>query len=527
MLGSTQAQNTKDEKELSPQDVYRKATSLQYKYPDSSARLFQYSHDLNLKKGDSGSAAFGLLAKALVFEHQAQYAKSYDELWNALLLIDSSKHKIAELTVYNRLGKIYSYYKREDKALEYLKKSLNIQKQLIKQEMIKPSDLVISYHSITNIYRDLNNPELGEVYLDSAYLYFDRDNTPISKSFLDFEKANILAQKDNNKEALEIMESIAPWFQEKLPSYMVLVYKYWGDIYFNLNNLNKSEELYFKALQTSAEYSSHIDFTPLIYEKLTDLYLKKKDYQKAYTNIKKAKDLDATFFDSRSVSNQPLLEIKDTYRLEKEKQEQKIQAQHLKQLKQEAEIKNLQRIILFVSIIFLIIIGAIYIKNLRARHKSEKLLIQKNKELEIKKASELVELKNKELAASALRLIEKDEFLKNLKTKIREGDSVIKKSDLNKILKTVSINSYNTWDEFRLRFIEVNKEFYDKIFEKFPNLSQGDQKICALIKLNMSSKEMSRLLGISVESVHTSRHRIRKKMKLPRHINLEDYINSL
>ena len=131
------------------------------------------------------------------------------------------------------------------------------------------------------------------------------------------------------------------------------------------------------------------------------------------------------------------------------------------------------------------------------------------------------------MAASALQLIEKDEFFKNLKTKIREGEPTMKKSDLNKILRSVSVTNTNTWDEFRLRFIEVNKEFYDTIFEKFPNLSQGDQKICALIKLNMSSKEMSRLLGISVESVHTSRHRIRKKMNLPRTINLEDYINSL
>jgi DNA-binding CsgD family transcriptional regulator len=65
------------------------------------------------------------------------------------------------------------------------------------------------------------------------------------------------------------------------------------------------------------------------------------------------------------------------------------------------------------------------------------------------------------------------------------------------------------------------------MFAKYPKLSQGDQKICALIKLNFSSKEMSRLLGISVESVHTSRHRIRKKMDLPRSVNLEDYINSL
>ena len=180
-----------------------------------------------------------------------------------------------------------------------------------------------------------------------------------------------------------------------------------------------------------------------------------------------------------------------------------------------------------MSVIFIIIIGYIYIKNLRSKHKSEKQLIRRNKELEVKKTKELLELKNKELAASALQLIEKDEFMKNLKTKIREGKPTIKKSELNKILRSASVNNTNSWDQFKMRFIEVNREFYDKIFEKYPNLSQSDQKICALIKLNMSSKEMSRLLGISVESVHTSRHRIRKKMNLSRNVNLEDYINLL
>lgn len=513
--------------ELSAKQAQDEAIKLQYKNPDSSIKLFQYSHDLNLKRQDSAGAAFNLLGKATIYENQAQYAKAYDELWNALFLVDSTKHIIAKSVVYNRLGKIYSYYKREDMALKYLKKSLNIQKKLLSEKKLVPSDLVQFYYSITSIYRDLGNPELAKTYLDSSYLYFDAKNQTFPIYFLDFEKANILAIQDKNQEAIQIMEKIHPWFTENLPSYLVLFYKYWGDIYFNLNNLNKSENFYKKALNISKEYTSHIDFTPLIYEKLTELYLKRNDFKNAYENIKQAKDLDANFFDSRSTNNRPLLEIKDTYRIEKEKQEKQIQAQHLKQLKQESKIKNLQRIILLVSVIFILITGYFYIKNLRTKHKAEKQLIRKNKELEIQKAKELVELKNKELAASALQLIEKDEFLKNLKTKIREGDSTIKKSELNKILKTVSINSYNTWDEFKLRFIEVNKDFYDKIFKKYPNLSQSDQKICALIKLNMSSKEMSRLLGISVESVHTSRHRIRKKMELSRNINLEDYINSL
>lgn len=507
--------------------IFDKAIDLRFKNQDSSLILFQKSHELFLEKKDTIRAVRSLTEKSLVYANRAQYANSYNVLWSALILIDSTNLKVTKSNVYNQLGSIYNYFKREDKALEYLKRALKINKDLVREKKILSSELVRYYYSITTSYRELGKTELAKTYLDSSYLYFSESKTSLSKPFLEFEKANIFALQNRNDEALDIFKRIHPWFQEKQPSYLVLFYKFWGDVYLNLMQLDKSEALYKKALNISREYKSHIDFTPLIYEKLTELYLKQNDYENAFKNLEIAKNLDAKFFDSRSPNNQLLLEIKDDYRLEKERQKKLIQAHYLKQLEQEDEIKNLQRFILLVSVIFILIIGYFYIKNLRNKHKAEKQLIRRNKELEIKKAKELLELKNKELAASALQLIEKDEFMKNLKTKIREGEPTIKKSELNKILRSASVNNTSSWDEFKMRFIEVNKEFYDKIFEKYPKLSQGDQKICALIKLNMSSKEMSRLLGISVESVHTSRHRIRKKMNLSRNVNLEDYINSL
>ncbi|KAA5823703.1 tetratricopeptide repeat protein [Algibacter amylolyticus] len=513
--------------QMNTMQTFDKAMDLRYKKPDSSIILFQKSHESYLQNKDTINAVKSLMELSLVYANKAQYANSYNVLWNALLLTDNTNLITTKSVIYNRLGSIYNYFKREDKALEYLKKALEIHKSLVKENKIPASGLVPYYFSITTSFRELKKTELAQIYLDSSYLYFSKSKPAIAESFLEFETANILALQNENEKALKIFERIYPWFQENQPSYLVLFYKFWGDVYLNLMQLDKSETLYKKALKASEEYKSHIDFTPLIHEKLTELYIKQNDYVNAFKNLQIAKDLDAKFFDSRSPYNHFIMEIKDSYRLEKDRQEKLIQAQHLRQLEQEDKIKNLQRIILLVSVVFILIIGYFYIKNLRAKHKAEKQLIRRNKELEIKKAKELLELKNKELAASALQLIEKDEFMKNLKTKIREGEPTIKKSELNKILRSVSINNTSSWDEFKLRFIEVNKEFYDKIFEKYPKLSQGDQKICALIKLNMSSKEMSRLLGISVESVHTSRHRIRKKMNLSRDINLEDYINSL
>ena len=487
----------------------------------------QGAYEKALQTGDTLQAINKLLELSSLYGHEANYAKSYDVLWETLFLADDIKNNMLRANIYGALGRFYSFYRRKDDALKYLQESLDINKGLVTDGKLDASELVQNYYLFVSTHREFNEPQIAKIFLDSCMLYYKEGQEKVQKSLLHFEEAYVLDAENKTEEALSIMQEIEPWFLANKPSYLVLVYTYWGDMFRGSSDMDKSEALYKKALDISENYRSHIDFTPLIYEKLSDIYYQRKDYRNAYINNRIAKDLDAQFFDSRSRRNNLLLEIRDEYRIEKERQERLIQKQRLEQLEQEDKILLLQQIILISALFFLLILGAVYVKYTRDKHKAEKEIIRRNKELEIQKAKELLELKNKELAASALQLVEKEELFKDLKRKIRESESSIKKSDLNKILRSVYIDNNKTWDEFRYRFIDVNKEFYDKIFEKFPKLSQGDQKICALIKLNMSSKDMARLLGISVESVHTSRHRIRKKMKLPRTINLEEYINSL
>ncbi len=89
------------------------------------------------------------------------------------------------------------------------------------------------------------------------------------------------------------------------------------------------------------------------------------------------------------------------------------------------------------------------------------------------------------------------------------------------------MSNHRNWEEFEARFVSINQSFYRRLQEKFPQLSQRDLKLCALIKLNFSSKEMAKLLGISVESAHTSRYRLRKKLNLTREVNLTEFIASV
>ena len=507
--------------------VFTKTKALNYTDADSAITVLNKAHEKFLINGATLKSIQALLLKADVYGHRADYANSYEAFWKALLTADEIENDSLDVHIQMRLGEFYSFYKKEADAKQYLKSSLDIAKKLVRENKLDQAYLTENYYIFCSTYRGLNRPVLAEKYLDSCYIYYKKMPNLVEKAQLEFERAYVLAQNKKYDEALHLMESLEGWFIQNRPSYLVLFYSYWGDIHKTLNNLKESEFYYQKGITASKKYGGHIDFTPLIYEKLTEVHLKRGNYKEAFESQNTAKGLDAKFFDSRSKNNRSLLEIKDEFRIEKERQEKLIQQQRLEQLEQEEKISFLQRTILLVTLLFLIIIGYAFFKHLRNKHHVEKELIKRNKELEIQKAQEILELKNKELAASALQLVEKDEFLKDLKTKVRAGGENLKVSEINKVLRSISINNTNNWEEFKLRFTAINDKFYRKLTERYPNLSQSDQKICALIKLNFSSKDMARLLGISVESVHTTRYRLRKKLKLKRSTNLEDFIGGL
>ncbi|GAF03649.1 helix-turn-helix transcriptional regulator [Saccharicrinis fermentans] len=134
-----------------------------------------------------------------------------------------------------------------------------------------------------------------------------------------------------------------------------------------------------------------------------------------------------------------------------------------------------------------------------------------------------MEVKSKELTSYALQMIDKDAAIDELLEAIKKDAPRSYKPLQAKYQK----GSKDLWDQFNLRFTEVNTAFYSRLNDKHPALSPTEQKHCALIKLNFGTKEMARILNIAPHSVHISRSRIRKKIGLERSDNLEKYIANL
>lgn len=133
-----------------------------------------------------------------------------------------------------------------------------------------------------------------------------------------------------------------------------------------------------------------------------------------------------------------------------------------------------------------------------------------------------IESKNRELATSTMSIIKKNEFLNSIKSElVAKG-----KESIDKVVKIIDQNLNNTddWKLFQEAFNNADKNFLKKIKSKHQELTPNDLRLCAYLRLNLSSKEIAPLLNISPRSVEVKRYRLRKKMNLPHNANLTNYI---
>lgn len=171
-------------------------------------------------------------------------------------------------------------------------------------------------------------------------------------------------------------------------------------------------------------------------------------------------------------------------------------------------------------------------------HNQQKKLIEKNKrELEfanLQNEKEIIKIKNerlsldyksksKELAATTMSMVKKNELLSEIKELLTRIED---KKSLAPVIKIIdkSLNHDENWEFFREAFDNADSEFFKKLKNLHPDLSPNDLKLCAYLRLNLSSKEIAQLINISPKSVEIKRYRLRKKMSLTSNENLTDYI---
>ncbi|CAN5666001.1 triple tyrosine motif-containing protein [soil metagenome] len=166
-----------------------------------------------------------------------------------------------------------------------------------------------------------------------------------------------------------------------------------------------------------------------------------------------------------------------------------------------------------------------YIHDLEINKTESELVALRNEKLEAE-----IHFKNSELASSAMHLLKKGELLTNLKIELaqvmKKLDSEPAVAEVKRMMKSLGDdeNIDKEWENFAKHFDKVHSDFGIKLKEKHPGISGNEMKLCAYLRMNLSTKEIAQLMNISVRGVEISRYRLRKKMGIPSEMNLFDYL---
>jgi hypothetical protein len=194
-------------------------------------------------------------------------------------------------------------------------------------------------------------------------------------------------------------------------------------------------------------------------------------------------------------------------------------------------------IILIITIAIIIFINQkklisknklLHIKDFEISEANSKILKQnlENSELENKNLENEILYKNRELQNFALFIVDKNDFIDEIKTSLRK---IVKSSSQTQEIQDIihQITNKLTLEKEREEFLanidQINNNFFKNLDEKFPSLTETDKRLASLLKMGLHSKEIAAIMNITSKSVDTNRYRLRKKLNLDSDTNLNEY----
>lgn len=350
-------------------------------------------------------------------------------------------------------------------------------------------------------YINQSNLYLKHNMLDSAYYYYNGglnlmkqhdSNNVFFSSMLSLSKAKILFQEKKYNEAIDVLNSLIAVASVLKGEYMMSdFYRYYWLCY---DRLGQKDKAYKMLMAYQKEYER------------TTRYVRNQDVPKA-----KARE--------------EILRQSDKIRL----------------LEKDAQLKSnyLYMALLAIVVILVAVVAlGIYLylryrireianERLRENLQHEALVYSMNR----KNFEEDMKQKDCELSSNTLLLANKNEVLRQL------SDITRKFSDEGKVpreyVKQVndiignSLKNDDEWYRFKLHFDSVHPDFFVKLKEMGPDLTENDLRLCAYINIGMRAKQIAEMLNVSPDSVNSNRYRLRKKLGLERNQSLDNFIRNI
>jgi len=212
--------------------------------------------------------------------------------------------------------------------------------------------------------------------------------------------------------------------------------------------------------------------------------------------------------------------------------ERQMQQAKLDELKRTADRERKNAFLtkaLLVTLVVALALGVLFLLQRNIAAKAQ--LRQTSLELEKKELNNSLVYKSKELTTTMMYLLEKNQFITSIANELVESKQEFSQKNqaviqriINELLKN---SSQKAWEEFEVHFKEVHFAFYEMLQKSFPDLTVNEKRLCAFLRLNLTTKEIAAITHQSVKSINMARFRMRKKMNLESDVDLAGFLASL
>jgi len=429
--------------------------------------------------------------------------------------------------LYNNIGLVYKQIEEFDDAKDNFNNAYNL---FLENE--DEANYVYPLYNIALIESIIGNDEdaiNGFLNLTSYHL---KTENWVSLASLYNSISEIYLKNGDNKRAREYLEMALNAMEDKSDSfnsgpssfYKASIYTNAAKLYFKESEINLAKKYAFKGIKVSIDnsYKRNVFKSAKI---LAEIYDNEKRTDSSLNYHKVYIDYYEQHQDEDDIKMLTKLKMQNEF-------DEILKQKEIERIYQKAAYKNRELRFIGVAgfaVLMAIILVLLFInqknKNAKLKLKEENLLLEK------KKLNQDLDYKKKELVSNMMYLMEKNEFITTISKKLIELKPDAKRDNkdlIQQIINEIRVNSSTKmWEEFEMRFKEVHKDFYNELHKTHPDLTLNEVKICAFLKLNMSTKEISAITHQSVKSINMARFRLRKKLHIDRDENLIGYLNSL
>jgi tetratricopeptide (TPR) repeat protein len=444
--------------------------------------LFKEALDFYEKTGNKDAISDALLNIGVVMKMVGENEKALAYIRESTQIEELSQVKSQLVIRYYHLADLYLQMKNNEKAFEFCKKTLTVAEEIASKPFVA----------------DCN-------YLMGKY-YFNEKKYKDAISY--FATALQTAEKSDDK---TLITNIYEWSANAY----VQLGEYKKATTYAQHAYNEANDLRMTRNQKEVAHT------------LVKIYEKTGNIQKAlhwfeiYHNISDS----INYFDQQK----EIKRIEARYNYEKKERENELLRN--KTSLQEQKLKNrsvtLFAMLLAIILSIVVIILLIYrIKYNRARSRQQQTETLKK----LESLSDALEGKDRELTSKMMFLNQKNELIGRIISQLQELQDTpdAHYSEIHALVNELrSDSNQSNWKEFETQFVQVHPDFYKRLFEKYPSLTSYEQRICAFLRMNLNTKEISNITGRSAKSIEVTRSRIRKKLKLPRKSNLSSFLASV